>query len=209
MALTVVGLAGSCRSGGNTETLLDWCLEGAREQGAEVLKIRLSELDLHVCRGCNACSRDGVCILKDDMRELYPHLQGADSLVLAAPIYSMGMPSLPKMVVDRCQPFWAQKYVLGRRVAESGLQARQGAFLCCAGTDFTHVFDGSRQVVKYLWHVLEREPAGELLCPGVDEAGAIDRHPSAKTVARDIGRRLGEPRPPISEKDEIQGETAE
>lgn len=206
MPVTVVGLAGSCRVGGNTETLLDWCLDAAREEGAEVRKIRLCELDLHGCKGCNACSRDGVCILKDDMQELYPYLRDADSLVLAAPVYSMGMPSLPKMVIDRCQPFWAWKYVLGRRVAEMDRPERRGAFLCCAGTDFLHVFDGGCRVVRYFWHVLERESAGELLCPGIDEAGAIEDDPSARTVAEDIGRRLAEPRPPAGADSEMGGE---
>ncbi len=48
------------------------------------------------------------------MHQLYPHLRTADSVVLAAPVYSMGMPALPKAMVDRCQPFWALKYVLKR-----------------------------------------------------------------------------------------------
>lgn len=208
MPVTVLGLAGSCRVGGNTETLLDWCLAAAEEQGAEVRKFRLGDLDLHGCRGCGACSADGACIVKDGMQELYPHLKGADSIVLASPIYAMGMPAVPKMMIDRCQPFWAWKYVLARNVAEPGSPQRLGAYLCCAGTDFSHVFDGSRQVVRYLWHVLEVQPGGELLCPGVDEAGAINNYPSAKTVAMDIGRRLGEPRPQPATVDEEQSEVA-
>ena len=42
MTITVLGLAGSARRGGNTETLLDWCLEGARPEGAVAVKIALS-----------------------------------------------------------------------------------------------------------------------------------------------------------------------
>ncbi len=57
MAVTVLGLAGSARRGGNTETLLDWCLAAAREEGAEVVKFRLCDLDLHGCRACDACWR--------------------------------------------------------------------------------------------------------------------------------------------------------
>lgn len=207
MPVTVLGLAGSCRVGGNTETLLDWCLEAAGEQGAEVLKYRLCDLDLHACRGCGACSKDGTCIVGDGMQELYPQLRAADSIVLAAPIYSMGMPAVPKMMIDRCQPFWAWKYVLGRRLVEEGRPERLGAYLSCAGTDFAHVFDGSRQVVRYFWHVLEAKSAGELLCPGVDESGAVKDFPSARTVAMDIGRRLGEPRQPLAAENKEEGET--
>jgi hypothetical protein len=192
--MKVLGIAGSPRRGGNTETLLDWCLGAAEAQGAEVTKIRLCDLDLNPCRACDACRAEGICALKDDMHQLYPQLLTADAVVLAAPVYSMGMPALPKAMVDRCQPFWALKYVLKRNLVEPGGPERSGAFLSCAGTTFAHVFDGTRQVVRYLWHVLEVRSAGELLCPGVDAAGEILRHPSARVVAEDIGQRLGRPR---------------
>jgi len=193
VAVTGLGLAGSCRRGGNTDTLLGWCLAAATAEGADVVRFRLADLDLHPCRGCDACSKDGVCIVKDDMHLLYPHLANADAVVLAAPVYAMGMPALPKMVVDRCQPFWALKYVLERPLRPPGSPRRSGAFLCCAGTDFKHTFDGSRQVARYLWHVLDIDPAGEVLCPGVDAKGEIELHPSARLVAEDLGRRLAVP----------------
>jgi len=191
MSLTVLGLAGSCRRGGNTETLLDWCLDAAREEGAEVVKFRLVDMDLHVCRGCEACSKTGSCIVKDGMELLYPYLRNADSIVLASPVYSMGMPALPKMVVDRCQPFWAMKYVLNEPVRPAGSPQRLGALLSCAGTTFDTVFDGNSRVMRYLWHVLDVQSAGDLLCPGVDAKGEINDQPSARVVAEDIGRRLG------------------
>lgn len=194
MAVTVLGLAGSARHGGNTETMLDWCLDAARAQGAEVVKFRLCDLDLRGCRACDACFKDGSCIQKDDMQTLYPLLRNADSIVLAAPVYSMGMPGVPKMLIDRCQPFWALKYVLKRAISEPGRPERLGAFLSCSGTTFSHVFDGSRRVVRYLWHVLEVSAAGDLLCPGVDAKGEILDHPAARTVAEDIGGRLGRAR---------------
>jgi hypothetical protein len=194
MAVTVLGLAGSARRGGNTETLLDWCLAAARVEGAEVIKFRLCDLDLHGCRACDACWREGSCVVNDDMQTLYPYLRAADSIVLAAPVYSMGIPAVPKMMIDRCQPFWALKYVLKHVLTEPGRPERLGAFLSCSGTTFTHVFDGSRQVMRNLWHVLEVSPAGELLCPGVDARGEILDQPAARAVAEDIGHRLGRER---------------
>jgi len=196
VSVTVLGLAGSGRRGGNTETLLDWCLAAAGEEGAEVIKFRLCDLELHGCRGCEACSRDGVCVVKDDMHSLYPHLRSADSLVLAAPVYAMGMPAVPKMVIDRCQPFWALKYVLKQAVADPNRPERLGAFLSCAGTSFDYSFDGSRLVVRTFWHMLEVSSAGDLLCSDVDGKGDILEHPEAREVAEDIGRRLGRDRSP-------------
>ncbi len=194
MAITVLALAGSPRRNGNSETLLGWCLDAARAEGAEVVEFRLCDLDLRGCRACDACFKDGTCIQKDDMHLLYPHLRDADSIVLASPIYSMGMPGVPKIVVDRCQPFWALKYILKQPLARTEGPERLGAFLCCSGTDLPEVFSGSRRVVRYLWHVLGVTPAGEVLVPKVDEKGEVLAHPEARAAAEDLGRRLGRQR---------------
>lgn len=200
MTVTVLGLAGSARRGGNTETLLDWCLAGAREEGAVVVKVALSDLDLHGCRACDACRDTGVCIQKDDMQVLYPHLRKADSIVIAAPTYFQGMPAVPKMVIDRCQPLWVLKYVLKQPIAAPGSPERRGAFLSCAGTKFTNAFDGSRQVIRALWYTLEVTPAGEVLCPGVDAKGQIVEQAGAKVAAEQVGRHLGRARSPRGEE---------
>ncbi|HZK49607.1 MAG TPA: flavodoxin family protein, partial [Thermoleophilia bacterium] len=61
-------------------------------------------------------------------------------------------------------------------------------------TTYKTVFDGARQVVNYFWRVLDVQPIGDLLCPGVDAKGEILKFPSAREIAEDIGRRLAEPR---------------
>ncbi len=191
MAVTVLGIAGSARRGGNTETLLDWCLDAARGEGAEVVKFRLCDLDLRGCRACDACFRDGHCVQRDDMQTLYPYLRTAESIVVATPVYSMGMPGVPKIMVDRCQPFWALKYVLKQRISEPGAPERRGAFLSCAGTDLRHVFEGSQRTLRYLWHVLGVIPVGEALFPKVDAKGEILEQPEARRAVEEIGVRLG------------------
>jgi multimeric flavodoxin WrbA len=186
--MKVLGLAGSARRGGNTETLLDWCLGAARDAGAVVVKFSLCDLDLRGCKACDACRHTGVCIQKDDMELLYPHLRSADSIVIASPIYFQGMPAVPKMVIDRCQPFWALKYVMKQPLVEPGQPQRLGAFLACSGTKLTHAFDGSTLVIKTLWNVLDVVSAGEVLCPGIDHKGEIREQPSAQVAAEQIGR---------------------
>jgi hypothetical protein len=191
VAVTVLGLSGSARQGGNTDTLLDWCLDAAQAEGAEIVRFSLYDLDLRGCRACDACFKDGHCIQRDDMEQLYPHLRTADSIVVAAPVYSMGMPGVPKIVIDRCQPFWALKYILKKQLNEPGGPERLGAFLSCSGTDFAHVFEGSQRTIRYLWHVLGVTPAGELLYPEVDGRGEILKQAGARPAAEDIGSRLG------------------
>jgi multimeric flavodoxin WrbA len=124
------------------------------------------------------------------MEKLYPHLRNADSIVLAAPTYFQGMPAVPKMMIDRCQPFWNLKYILKQPIAEPGRPERLGAFLSCAGTKSFNSFDGSKKVVRTLWTVLDITSAGDVLCPGVDGKGDIRDEPGAKVAAEQLGRLL-------------------
>ncbi len=206
MTITVLGLAGSARRGGNTETLLDWCLQGARSEGAVAVKIALPDLDLHGCRACDACRATGVCIQKDDMTMLYPYLRQAESIVIAAPTYFQGMPAVPKMVVDRCQPLWALKYVLKQAIAQPGGPERRGGFLSCAGMNSMQGFDGSRKVIRALWYTLDVTPSGEVLCPGIDAKGQIGEQAGARVAAEQLGRNLGRERPPRERKDALTTE---
>lgn len=94
--IKVLGISGSPRRHGNTETLLDAVLDGARDAGAEVEKIILRTLDYASCQGCNACHRTGVCIIEDEITPVFEAIARADILIVASPIYSMGITASSK-----------------------------------------------------------------------------------------------------------------
>ncbi len=86
--MRVLGLVGSRRRVGNTEILVKQALKGARDQGAEVALIKLSDLNVQPCNGCMACMTKGEhCRLKDDMDFLGEEIAKSDGLVLGAPSY--------------------------------------------------------------------------------------------------------------------------
>ena len=92
-----------------------------------------------------------MCIQKDDMQMLYPHLRTADSIVMAAPIYFQGMPAVPKMVIDRCQPFWALKYVLKQPIADPGQPGEAGRLLELRRHEAHARLRGQQRVIRTLW----------------------------------------------------------
>lgn len=85
--VSVLGVAGSPRRGGNTETLLDEVLRGVIEAGAVTEKVVLSQSNVGPCRACNACSRTGTCIQNDDMAAIVEKMKGSRIWVLATPVY--------------------------------------------------------------------------------------------------------------------------
>lgn len=189
--MRVLGIAGSPRRGGNTDMLLAELLKGAASKGAEVKTIALRGLKVSPCQHCDACLEAGKCRIEDDMQSVYCELEAADRIVLAAPIHFMGLSAQTKAMIDRCQCLWARKYVL--KVPPLGDdRPRKGFFVSVGGTKYKNVFDAGRQVVKSLFTVLNVEYAGELLFKGIDEKGAIAKHPDALQQAFQAGQKLVE-----------------
>lgn len=187
--MKVVGISGSPRRGGNTETLLREVLRGAEEAGAETRLFILSRMDFSPCIHCDGCLAEGECVVKDDMWLIYPEIESLDALVLASPIHFYGVTAYAKAMIDRCQAFWARKYVLKRRIAA---EKRKGVFISVGGTRFPDLFDYAKAVVKNLFLVIDVAYWGELLFRGVDERGAIEEHPTALEDAYLLGKRLVE-----------------
>lgn len=101
MKKRVLGISGSPRRNGNTDTLVQRILAGAASVGAETRMVYLSELDIHPCQACMYCIDHGNCVQQDDMMELYDLLRQCDSLVLGSPIYMWQMTAQTKLFVDR------------------------------------------------------------------------------------------------------------
>ena len=87
--MKVLILQGSPRAKGNTAWMAEEYKKAAEAAGHEVTLVNVSKKKIAGCLACEYCHTkgNGVCIQKDDMQELYPLIQEAEALVLAAPIY--------------------------------------------------------------------------------------------------------------------------
>ena len=192
--MKVIGIAGSPRRGGNTDLLLAEILRGAASRGAEVKAIVLNDLKITPCQHCDACLEKGKWRIEDDMQTIYRELEEADRIVIASPIQFMGVTAQAKAMIDRCQALWARKYVL--EIPPLGNQRdRNGLFISVGGRNFANLFEPSIVIVKSLFNCLNVTYAGDLLFPGVDEKGAINKHPDALNQAFLAGQKLVEESP--------------
>lgn len=101
MNKSIVILKGSPRQRGNSAVLADQVAAGAQETGAMVESFYLHGMDIRPCDGCDSCLETGVCVVKDDMQNLYPKLLAADAIVLASPIYWFTFSAQLKTCIDR------------------------------------------------------------------------------------------------------------
>lgn len=102
MSKKILVLSASPRRGGNSDTLCDRFIDGAKEAGHETEKIVLRDKKIGYCLGCGACSERGeACPQKDDMAELLDKMIGADTIVMATPVYFYTMDAQMKTLIDR------------------------------------------------------------------------------------------------------------
>jgi multimeric flavodoxin WrbA len=191
MPIKVLAFAGSPRRGGNSETLLDWVLAAmAKEPDVVVEKVALTDANINPCRGCNACERLNKCIQRDGMDIYHDKIIEADVIVLSSPIYCMGLAAQVKALVDRAQVFRSRKYVLKLPVVPPERKGKRlGVFLATAGQNWGHVFNAAIPSVKCFYHVIDIREAdiSYLMINNVDEKGAIEKHPTAKGDAGELG----------------------
>lgn len=154
--MKVLGL--SCgRRNSNTEIMVKEALMGAEELGAEVELIRLQDLHLKPCTGCNSCVEDlfercgpGRCILRnDDFPWIDDKIMECDSLILGAPIYEKSIPGLLKTLNDRMGPShdvgfrlitkkWREEMGItdGEGPDERSFKPRTGALIAIGGSEW-------------------------------------------------------------------------
>lgn len=188
----VLGMLGSPRQGGNTEILLDEALAAAESAGAVILKINLSELEFSGCTECEDCYATGECSIDDDMETVYDAIESADRILLASPIFFMGLPAQAKAMIDRTQCYWAIKYMLREAFPATVTGGRYGAFIGIGATRGERLFDGTILTLKYFFDAIAATPLTDqyVLVRGVDEKGEVNTRPDAIRAAAELGHIL-------------------
>lgn len=101
MRKNVLIISASPRKGGNSDTLCEQFMKGAKEAGNRVDKIRLAELNIDYCSACYACKKIGHCVKQDDMEQVIEKMRNADVIALATPVYFYTMCAQMKTMIDR------------------------------------------------------------------------------------------------------------
>ncbi len=99
--MKILAISGSPRKDGNTVTLLNEVIKGAKQEGAESELFSAAGKTIAPCDACTICRKTGKCRIDDDMQELYPKMVAADGIVIGTPVYHYMMVAQTKAIMDR------------------------------------------------------------------------------------------------------------
>lgn len=187
--MKAIAFHGSPRQGGNTEALLDAALRPVRDAGHEVEVFRLNDMQIAPCQNCGGCDESGECIIRDDMDRVYSAIRSADRIILASPIFFFGVSAQVKTMIDRCQSFWCEKYLL-KRPLPGGSFGRKGLLLLVGGMTKDVGVKCAGETAKAFFRTVSVPSHDVVSCLGVDARGAIREHPTGLRDAQTAGSEL-------------------
>lgn len=185
MAQKILVVIGSPRRNGNSASLAKEAAAGAREAGAKVETVFLQGMNIQPCTACDACRRKlkKDCILKDDMRALYPKLRAADGIVIASPIYWFTVSAQTKLFMDR----W---YALGGDDGYALAGKKFAVVLAYADADpFSSGAVNALRMFQDAFNYIGAEVVGTVY-GSAWKTGEIRKNKALMDSARELGRKL-------------------
>jgi len=179
--VNVCAFNGSPRKGGNTELLLaeaERAVISAGHAGHKWTRFDLNAMNIKPCQDCGGCEKTGECVLKDDMVQIYQAIRDADRIILASPVFFFALSAQAKAMIDRCQAFWCDKYLLKRTLPE-GTFGRKGLLLLVGGMKKEIGIQCSEATARAFFRTISVPQHETLGFLEIDEKGSILKHETA------------------------------
>ena len=175
MRKKIVVITGSPRKNGNSFAMTDAFINAAEAKGHTVTRFDAAMKNVGGCRACETCFKTGkACSFDDDFNAIAPAILEADAVVFTMPVYWYSIPAQIKGVIDRLFSF----VVGGKDIA-----GKECAVIACCEEEDMSVFDGVRVPMERSAALLKWNMVGEVLIPGVLNAGDIDKTDGCKQAA--------------------------
>jgi multimeric flavodoxin WrbA len=123
------------------------------------------------------------------MGVIYSKVREVDAVILASPVFFMGVTAQTKAMIDRFQPFWIEKYVMKKRRYEGGERPR-GLFISCSGSSKSNIFEPVIHVAKAFFAAMDYQYVGEVLLGHTDDPELPPRKELALGQAFEAGKGL-------------------
>ena len=128
--MKVVGINGSPRINGNTAILIRTVFSELEQRGIETELIQLADKPIKGCSACWGCmtQKNQRCVINDDcFNECFAKMVEADGIILGSPVYSAGVTSQIKALIDRASiVLAANRGLLRHKVGAAVIAVRRG-----------------------------------------------------------------------------------
>lgn len=164
--MRVVGINGSPRKDGNTAILIRTIFKELNEQGIDTELIELADVDIKGCMACGGCgAKSKRCVITDDgFNDCFAKMAAADGIILGSPVYSAGVTSQIKALLDRAAIVAAaNKGMFKYKVGAAVVAARRGGAM--SAVDTLHHFLHSKEmflVGSTYWNMVYGRDIGEV-----------------------------------------------
>ena len=217
LKVKILGIQGSpVKPPNNTEYMLEEALKAAEAVApgrVETEMIRLYELDIRECTGCDTCmrwvnklqrevgfdvmpvpmekiGREYNCSVKDDMVIVRRKMLETDGLIISVPVYIATMPSRVKMWIDRSRTFIHDFRMMGRPAGVMSV-----AFYRNTGQDTT-IQDVARSLMSMGYRPVSRgaNTVSTLEGSGIpirETRLAVSKDEMGMHAVRTVGRKVG------------------
>jgi multimeric flavodoxin WrbA len=175
----ILAIGTSLRKNGNSNTLLQAFIKGAKETGYKVEEVYLSGKNIEFCRGCLTCQKTHKCVIKDDVSNIIDKMAASDVIVFATPIYYYEMSGQMKTLLDRANPLFPSDY-----------RFRDVYLLTSAADDNEKApLRAESGLEGWLACFNKANLAGSVFAGGITNIGDITNHPALK-LAYEMGKEV-------------------
>ena len=165
MSKKIVVITGSPRKSGNSFAMTDAFIQAAQAKGHTVTRFDAAMMKIGGCHACETCYKTGkACSFDDDFNIIAPAILEADAVVFTMPVYWYSIPAQIKGVIDRLFSF----VVGGKSIA-----GKECAIIACCEEAEMDVMDAVRIPLERSAALMKWDMVGEVLVPGVLNAGDI------------------------------------
>ncbi len=180
----IIGINGSPRKG-NSFKMLNSFINGAEDKGYKVELIDACSLNISPCKECGFCSKEGVCRVKDEMDEIRSKLEDATHIAVCSPVFFFGLSAQLKILIDRCQPLWAKKYILKKSIPE-----KKGYFFSAGGFSKDITFKGGELTIKAFFDCLNAKLIEKVYALNMEYKNDIDKKKDILEYCYNLGFNL-------------------
>ena len=175
MSKKIVVITGSPRKNGNSFAMTEAFIKAAEQKGHTVTRFDAAMKKVGGCHACETCYSTGkACTFDDDFNTIAPAILEADAIVFTMPVYWYSIPAQIKGVIDR---------IFSLVVGGKDIAGKECALITCCEEKDMSVMDGVRIPMERMCALNKWKMIGEVLIPGVLNAGDIDKTDGCKRAA--------------------------